>query len=463
MSAPTSLDDRPHTSAPAPVRVRRAPHPLRAELLRGLPPWAGLGLAVTLGAYLYNTSETWQGSWTDTMGMLRAGGVMLGGPLALAAGCWQGGRERRRGTDVLRAASARGPLAQFLVAALPLACWLTVAYALAFAGGTLASRPYATPGGFVPTAFVSTAAALAACSLIGHVVGALARWRLAAPLLGVAGYGLFGVAATTRNALRFLGPVPEGFTSDQLLVWWHPFLTAWWVLALAAAAALAHTARRRWTALVPLAAAVVAATLLLQVGDGMSRPDPRAHRQVCTTDTVPQICVNGTRARQLPAVTAAMRPLTDRLKGVRNLPTRFEDLPGRPAADEAELPMLYPLGWHLVRGRITDPEQYRWEAAAGLIDGYDCPVRDIPAEVALVDQAVQRWLGPSHISDIIRKQHLKSARANNDKAALRRLKAEQRAYDHLRTMSPADRHTWLSRYFEDQERCGRTDSEVPQL
>ncbi|MFE6894952.1 hypothetical protein [Streptomyces sp. NPDC057694] len=459
MNAPLLLADRPATKA-APRRP--APHPLRAELLRGLAPWAGLALAVALGAYLYNTSETWQGSWTDTLSVLRAGGVILGGPLALAAGCWQGGRERRRGTDVLRATAVRGPLAQLLMAALPLACWLVAAYVLTFVGGVLASRPYATPGGFTPTAFAGSAAVLVACALTGHVVGALVPWRLAAPLLGVVGYGLFGAAGTTESVLRFLGPAPEGFRRSVVLEWWHPFLTAGWFLALAAAAVLACAARRR-TALVPLVAAAVAGTLLVQVGDGLSRPDPRAHRQVCTTDTAPQICVNGTRARQLPEVTEALRPLIDRLKGVENLPVRFEDLPGRPDADEASLPMLSPLGWYLVRGRIVEAEQFRWEAATILIGGSDCPfVRREPAKVALVDDAVTRWLAPSHISDEIRRQRLKIARANGDKADLRRLKTEQRAYDHLRTMSPAERRAWLSRYFA-QDRCGRTDSEVPSL
>ncbi|WP_353942598.1 hypothetical protein ABII15_13715 [Streptomyces sp. HUAS MG91] len=455
MSAPTLVADR--TAVPP---RRPAPHPLRAELLRGLAPWAGLALAVALGAVLYKESETWQGSWTDTVSVLRVYGVVLGGPLALAAGCWQGGRERRRGTDVLRAGAVRGPLAQLLVAAVPLACWLVVAYGLVFVGGVLASRPYATPGGFTPTAFVGTAAVLVACVLIGHVVGALAPWRPAAPLLGGAGYGLFVVAGTTQSGLRFLGPAPEEFRHTAVLEWWHPFLTAWWVLAVAAAVVLAHTAHRRRTALIPLGAAAVAATLLVQVGDGLSRPDPRAHRQVCTTDsTAPQVCVNAALARQLPEVAEALRPLTDRLKGVANLPVRFEDLPGRPAADEAALPILTPLGWSLVRGRVPDPERYRWEAAMALIDGYDCPfVRTTPAKVEIVDDAVVRWLAPNRVQDLIRRD----TRRQGDKADLRRLKAEQRAYDHLRTMSPADRRTWLTGYFAP-DRCGRTESEVPQL
>ncbi|MEU6841375.1 hypothetical protein ABZ930_05795 [Streptomyces sp. NPDC046716] len=456
MSAPSLLEDRPATTTAPP---RRAPHPVRAELLRGLAPWAGAALAAALGTLLYNTADTWQGSWTDTMSMLRSGGVMIGGPLALAAGCWQGGRERRRGTDVLRAAAVRGPLAQLLVAALPLACWLVVAYGLTFVGGLLASRPYATPGGITPTAFAGSAAVLVACVLIGQVVGGLAPWRLAAPLLGVAGYGLFGLAGTTRSGLRFLGPAPEAFRRSVVLVWWHPFLTAGWVLALAAAVVLVRTARRRWTALVPLAAAAVAATLLVQVGDGLSRPDPRARRQACATDSVPQVCVNAKFARQLPEVAEALRPLTDRLKGVENLPVRFADLPGGPAAGEAALPMLSPLGWSLVRGRVADPERYRWEAAMALIDGHDCPfVRRTPEKVALVDDAVVRWLAPNHVRDTMRKDSL----AHADKADLRRLKAEQRAYDHLRAMSPAERRAWLSRYFAP-ERCGRTASEVPSL
>ncbi|MFD8815403.1 hypothetical protein ACFV23_28895, partial [Streptomyces sp. NPDC059627] len=42
------------------------------------------------------------------------------------------------------------------------------------------------------------------------------------------------------------------------------------------------------------------------------------------------------------------------------------------------LPSLTPLGWSFVRGRLTDPEQFAWEAVAALLR--DCP--DDPDGVA---------------------------------------------------------------------------------
>ncbi|MFF2506134.1 hypothetical protein ACFVTY_22490 [Streptomyces sp. NPDC058067] len=456
----TALLDRPATDAPP--GPSRAPHPFRVELLRGLAPWAGLALFLTLAWALIAKSANWQGSWGETTVALRMAGVMLGGPLALAAGCWQGARERRRRTDELRASTARGPLAQFMTAALPLALWVLAAYAVTVGAALLAGAPYASPGGLAPTVFLSTGAVLVACALTGHVVGARLPWRLTAPVLAVAAYGTFGLSMNASGVAGLLGPIP-GYSPDvELLAWWHPLLTAGWFLSLAATAVLAHAARRRRSALITLAVAATAALVLSGTGDTMTHRDPRAGQQVCTTTTTPQICVNATRAALLPEVTKALSGLTDRLKGVGNLPTRFEDLPRRPHADEAELPMLTPYGWTVVRGKIADHDQYAWEAVTQMVEA-DCANPQAPGRVEIVDRAVVRYLAPTDLQDSMREHHFESARAADDRAELRRLAAEQKAYDHLRTMSTADRRAWLTRYFAPADRCARTESEVPAL
>ncbi|WP_405481175.1 hypothetical protein [Streptomyces sp. NBC_00009] len=456
----TALLDRPATDAPP--RPRRAPHPFRAELLRGLAPWAGLALFLTLAWALIAKSAGWQGSWSETTIALRMTGVMLGSPLALAAGCWQGARERRRRTDELRASTARSPLAQFVTAALPLALWALAVYAVTVGAALLASAPYASPGGLAPTAFLSAGAVLVACALTGHVVGARVPWRLTAPVLAVAAYGTFGLSMSASGVAGLLGPIPGYAPEFELLAWWHPLLTAGWFLALAAAAVLAHAARRRWTALIALAVAVPTALVLAGTGDTMAHRDPRARHQVCTTTTTPQVCVNATRAALLPEVTKALSGLTGRLKGVGNLPTRFEDLPRRTHADEAELPMLTPYGWTVVRGKIADHDQYAWEAMVQMVEA-DCANPESPARIGMVDRAVVRYLAPTDLQDSMRAHDLESARTADNQAELRHLAAEQKAYDHLRTMSTADRRAWLTRYFAPTDRCARTESEVPAL
>ncbi|WP_306323113.1 MULTISPECIES: hypothetical protein [unclassified Streptomyces] len=443
------------TTTTAPATTRPAPRPFRTELRRGFAPWAGLAFTLALGWVLVAKSSEWQGDWSETTDLVRGAGVVVGGSLALGAGCWQGGRERRRGTGELRVSAARSPLARHAATALPLVVWLLAGYALAAAGALLATWPYAYGDSVLPTALVGAAGTIAACALLGHVVGATVRWRLAPPLLALAGYGLFGFLqyAPELDLPRLLGPAPGYAPARELLVWWHPLLTATWYLALAATATLAYAARRRWVALLPALVALAAAVTLTATGDSMTRPNPRYHQQVCDTSTTPQICVNATYARLLPATTRALRPLTDKLKGVRNLPTRFEDLPGRPGPGEAALPMIS-YGWTVERGRFLDPAHYRWEAREAL-GGYDCP--SLP-EDTVTDDAVMRWLTPvSHQARTDRD----SARGDHRQAV--RIKAEKAGAARLAAMAPAERRAWLSRYFAYFRHCDRTAQEAPKL
>ncbi|UQA94141.1 hypothetical protein [Streptomyces halobius] len=121
MTAP-ALSRPPGIRTPRPGRRkpgRRTRHPLHAEARSGPARWSALAVSLILLVPLTVTSASWQGSWGQTQLQLHTMAVMLGGPLAAAAGCWQGGRERRSRMAELRAAGARGPLAQFLAAALP--------------------------------------------------------------------------------------------------------------------------------------------------------------------------------------------------------------------------------------------------------------------------------------------------------------------------------------------------------
>ncbi|MGD6752250.1 hypothetical protein [Streptomyces sp. BH105] len=447
--------------ADARVSTRRSgARPFRTELLRGFAPWAGAALVAGHAWALASMAPSWQGDWAQTTSTVGLIGVLLGGPLALGAGCWQGGRERRRGTVELRAASARSPLAQFGTAALPLALWLAAGYALTVAAVFLATWPYAYRGGLPSTLPLGTAGVIVACSLLGHVLGATAPWRLTAPVLALAAYGVFGVLLNdvSSDMVHALGPRPSFAPSRELIAWWSPPLTAVWFLALAATAVLAFTARRRWTVLVPLTVAVAMACTLVQTVDAATRPDPRRKHQVCTSSRVPQICVNATRAGLLPEVTEALTPLTGRLKGVRNLPTRFEDLPSRPRANEAELPDLL-LGQEVVRGVLTDKEWFARNAMQTLL-AYDCP-DSVPTTAA--DEAVILWLAPSRLQDSMRARFLSVARKQHDARAVARLKAEDAAHDRLAALSPGERRDWLSRYFATARDCGRTLEQVPAL
>ncbi|MEW1867395.1 hypothetical protein AB0420_04240 [Streptomyces caelestis] len=435
-------------------RVRRPGHPLRAEAVRGFAPWAGAAMLLTLGVALAVGSERWQGGWAETRDQTHAAAMLLGVPLALAAGCWQGGRERRRGTGELLATAVRGRTAAFLASALPVALWLAAGYAVATALALLATWYRATGDRPHLGTPLGDAAVLVCAALTGQVVGRLVAWRPAAPLLAAAGYVVLGVAGhDRRGSARYLSPFVET-SSTSVPVWWQPWATVAWAGGLAAAAVLAYTARRRAVALLPLVAAAAAGTLLVQTGDGLWHTAPLARRQVCDTSTTPQICVNARYKELLPQVTEALSGMTGRLEGVENLPVRFEDLPGRPGPDEAELPMITPIGWSVVRGRLTDPEEYAWAAGMTLQGRGDCD--EVPRRVARADDAVEHYLAPSPLRRQFDEQYARGDAA--ERAALReRLAARER----LASMGDEERRAWLSAYFATRDECGRNG--VPEL
>ncbi len=427
-------------------RPPHAPHPLRAEAARGFAPWVGAAVLLTVGTALAGKSGEWQGGWSETREHLRTASALIGIPLAAAAGCWQGGRERRRRTEELMATAVRGPLARSLAAALPVALWAVAGYVAAAALALLATWPYATGDRPHLAALFPDAVALASAVLLGHVVGRLVAWRLAAPTLAVAGYvGLGVLSYESEGALVQLSPAHSG-SADTLEVWWQPLAMAALTGGLAAAGVLAYAARRRATALLPLAAALCAGALLVQAGDSMWQPAPLARRQVCTTSTTPQICVNARYEKLLPQVTDALSGLTGRLKGVRNLPVRFEDRTGDPRPGEAQLPMLTPIGWSVVRGRLADPERYAWEAGMALYGRDGC--ERVDPRVARTDDAVEHYLAPSPAAD-----HFDEVDAEGSAADRAELKARKETRARLRAMSAEKRRAWLSAYFTTARDC----------
>jgi len=445
----TLVAERRRETAPRPH------HPLRAEVVRGFGPWAGAAVLLTVVVALGADAGQWQGGWAETRERLHMVAGMLGVPLALAAGCWHGGRERRRRTGELLASAARGRLARLLVSGLPLVLWVIAGYVVAALLAWLATWYRAMGDSPYVIAPLTDAAVLASAVLAGQVVGRLVAWRLAAPLLAAGAYAGIGMLTydSGDNSYAPLSPVVDGMT-DSVPVWWQPLAMTVWAGGLAGAAVVAYAARRRAVALLPLAAAIAAGTLLVRTGDGLWHTDPIARRQVCDTSTTPQICVNARFERLLPQVKDALSGLTGRLEGVRNLPVRFEDRPGGPARDEVELPMLTPIGWSVVRGELADPREYAWAAGMSLYGRSEC---DDPApSLDAVDNAVEHYLAPSPLEKDFDEQL--AERGEADRARLKdRLDARAR----LRAMSEQERRAWLSAYFATANECDL--SEVPTL
>ncbi len=408
-------------------------------------------MCVTLSLPMVAKSAYWQGGWHETQDQLHDVAALLGGPLAVAAGCWHGGRERRTRMAELRACGARGPLAQFLVAALPVLLGVLVGYLVVVAGALLASWPYVSAGRPLAGPPAADAVYLAAMATVGMVGGRLLRWRLAAPALAVCAYVVIGVWSRQTSAFGFLDPAASG-NVDELPVWWQPWVMAAWLAGLVSAVVVGYAVRRhRYLAVLPLAVAVAAAVPLMGCGGDMWHTDPLRKTSVCD-DASPRVCVDALNSDLLPAVSHALSGITGRLDGVPHAPVRFRD-PPRPGHHEARLPELY-LGQSVVRGELVDPEAFAWEAGAGLT-GIEC------ARFSPTDDAVLDWLVSNRLSEQRREAGAEAARKSGDPAMVKDAEAETRGLARLRAMDDDERHAWLGRYFASLDDCEK--GEVPTL
>ncbi|MBC9711284.1 hypothetical protein H9Y04_01695 [Streptomyces sp. TRM66268-LWL] len=441
--------------------ARRTPTPLRTECLRGFPPLAGLVVFCAMSLAMAAKSAEWMSSWGETRTLLHLAATLVCSPLTAAAGCWQGGREHRRRTLDLRATAARGAFAQFWPAALPVALWSVAGYALAAGAALLVNLPYAGGSGPVVGVLLADAVFLTVCALLGYVAGRLVRRRLAAPLVAIGGYaGLALTANSAPDGLLALSPA-AGFTSESVLpVWWQPLAMTGWQAGLALAVVLLYGAVRRTAVLVPLSVAALCGALLVHGGPGMWRTDPVTRQQVCDTSTRPAICVNAMAGGLLPEVRAALLPMIERLEGVRNLPARFEDGPGEPGPEEAQLPMLRPLGWHARRGEISSPGLYRREAATALSQ-WDCPHEPKGDERAMrTKAAVDDWLAQDSTLLAREREEEQWAADRGDEEWLADIEADRAARRRLTDMSESERRAWLSEFFAARASCDPKDVPV---
>ncbi|MEU3426754.1 hypothetical protein [Streptomyces gardneri] len=387
----------PRAEKPAPAR---APAPLRTELRRGLGPWTGAAVALTVFVTMYGKGLGWQGRWADATNLLHVVAGLLCGPLALAAGCWQGGRDRRRRTTELWESVPRSPLRRLLVSVAPSALWPAAGLLLADAVCLLATWPYVSAGRPFLELLAADAVAVAALGTLGHLAGRVVRWRLTAPLLGIVGYVALGLAAYTEGTARWLGPAGEHQFSWDRPVWWYGPVSMAWTAGLTLAVLLAYglrPARLRVLALVPLAVAVAAAGLILRLpqDQGPWRPDPALSRQICD-DGTPQICLTAVDEALLPEVSAALAPLNSRLKGMPGAPARWVGgISGPALPGDIELPSPRQ---DAVRNRLVRPDLYLNSAVNWLFSD-TCQEGDGAGPNAerswAIHLAVTEWLAPT--------------------------------------------------------------------
>lgn len=418
--------------------------PLRTELRRGIPPWAGAAVLLTLFVTLGAKADQWQGGWGETHRQLSSANTLLCGPLTAAAACWQGGRERRARIAELLSGVPRSRLRLAVMAVAPVALWAAVGYLVALAVLVAANLPYAAGRGPSLSLAVSDGCFLVSIALVGFVVGRLSPWRLTAPVLAVCTYVGLGIPSYLDSGFRHLSPGEQAEVDVSAPVWWFAPVMVAWLGGLALTVLLGYAARRRVLAVVPLVVAVAAGSLIVRTGDGLWRDDPVAARRICTDD-VPQICVNGHDGPMLAQVSEALSGMLSRLDGVPNAPTRYVEYGARPGSGDVPLPSLS-LGWDVVRNKLVDPGAYAQGAASQLM------LRDCLAEsrrekkefrrVYRTESAVRKWLAPGG-NPVPEDRQVENSLAR------------------LRAMPDADRRAWLGRYLATRHSCDPT--EVPPL
>ncbi|WP_327310553.1 hypothetical protein [Streptomyces sp. NBC_01243] len=428
-------------STKAPARAA-----LRTELRRGIAPWTGSAVALTLFVPLWSKAPQWQGSWGETQSQLHAATALLSAPLVAAAACWQGGREHRRRTAELLLSVPRSRLAQVTTAATPIALWAAAGYLLALGVVFAATAPYAGAGGPSLSIAATDLGLLLSIGFVGFVVGRLVRWRLIAPVLAAAFYVLLGAPGYVESNARFLSPGEEYMLERSVPVWWFAPVLLAWTGGIAATVLLAYAARRRLLAVVPFVLAVAAGAVIAPTGADLFRENPALARRVCTVPAAgtPQICVKASDAPVLPSVSEALEGMFSRLEGVPGAPAVYVDTGIGPKDGEAALGAAT-RGWNLTRNRLTDPRAYASNTALTLVNR-DCPDGRRTGEGKrakrpdLTDDAVRTWLAGD--------------RSPWDPEA-RPLVAR------LTAMPDTERKAWLGRYLATLKSC--TPSEVPAL
>jgi hypothetical protein len=312
---------------------------LRIELRRSAALWTGLlVLVIGLGMFYFGRapwnkgSSAWFIEWTSLARWQRFQ-LTLMWPFALAAGAWQGRRDRRSKMDELLG-TVPMPLTRRVLSPVGAMCiGLTGAYLVMFGVGAvrvLGNAEYHHLG-WLPIAVVGLLSLIAA-ALLGMGLGRVFPYLLTAPVLAVVSLaGLIVLQGTPEDGSVLSGLVTQAqsLLSPSLIAVHDAFTTvaprvnllqAMWFVALAATGfgLLTATGRRgRALALIPAVAAAAIALPFLPTRQAEAYvQDADAAALVCAPGT-PRVCV--TRAHQA-SLDALVTPAREALTQLARLP-----------------------------------------------------------------------------------------------------------------------------------------------
>lgn len=349
--------------------VRVPGRQLRVELRRSVALPAAALAAVLLVLLLRVRADEWSSGLTGLAMTFRNDlSVLL--PLALGAGAWQGGRERRASMEELTAATPRPLWARVLVPSSAIVIALLGPLSVALAAALVLGGEGQWLGQGWPFAVLAVSLlAVAAAVLLGTGLGRAVRSDLLAPL-SVVGLFIALLAFTAVDQIdswtRLLAITAEPAFSDIRQA--RPAATAgqavWLVGLLGTGALLASASRARHRALAvgpALAGLALAVPLLTAAGGAAYADDPVAAQLVCAQGT-PQVCLTQVHADSLPAATVAARRVLTALQALPDPPTRAVEqarvLPPFPPAADGVLEISLP-AVSINRDRLSDDEIVR--------------------------------------------------------------------------------------------------------
>lgn len=348
--------------------TRRVPAATRVTLIearRSTAPVLFVTVATTGTVLLFVHPDQWVGRWQSFAGYLRLT-LILVIPLCAALATWQGGRERRRATRDLLAATSRPGWHALLTTWTALVVAATAGLSVTFAVGSAFVAPHATySGGGWWWLALGCLPPVAAAVALGLAVGRWVPLRVAGLPVAALLYVVQAVPGyLTDSPVQGLDPMIDWMPADVRLAPGTHALQALWFIGLSVAllgtAALRSVPVTGRTAPATTVAGLVlacagAVPLLLGTGDGRLLPDRAAQRRICAPGD-PPVCVSAVDAYLLDDMAPAARRVLDRLSGIPGAPTRAVGPPpnGEQPADALVLFGLYPSLW----GGLDDPR--RW-------------------------------------------------------------------------------------------------------
>jgi hypothetical protein len=299
----------------------------RIVLFRSAAPWIGV-LVAAVGAALVSDPERWDGLWME-MVLIHHDNLAVLWPLVLAAGAWQGRRDRVARITELVASMPRPGISRVAPLAAVVAGCLASGYVLGMLEGlarAVLAASYRPPGWYWPV--LVGALGVAAAGVLGLGLGRLMPSRLTAPLLALGGLVLgIGAQVVWRDAgssALLLAPGYLGSIDEYARVDWRSNVgQAVWFVALTAtgcAVLAAGTRRARLLALLPAVLGVAVALSVLPPVDRAAPRDARAVELVCA-DGGPRVCVTRLYEPILPQLVGPARQALARLARLPDPPT----------------------------------------------------------------------------------------------------------------------------------------------